>query len=90
MNLKNLKTRIWEWGITIPGEGYMQITVPCNGRIQSEAKNDFISEYGDRYEFLRIFLMTSTRFGIHFRKKVFTSQLKIGDNYERKTQQHTT
>jgi hypothetical protein len=36
--LESLKTSLWEWGHEIPGEKYMQISVPINGRITEEAK----------------------------------------------------
>jgi hypothetical protein len=65
-----IKIRLGEWGSTIPGEGYMQISVPINGRITTEAQADFIAQYGSKYEFIRIFKMTEHTFGIHFKKRV--------------------
>ena len=79
MNLKNIKIRLWEWGHTISGENYMQITVPINGRIQSEAQADFIAKYVYRYEFVRIFKMTETTFGIHFKKLSVVPKQKEGE-----------
>jgi hypothetical protein len=73
VTLQSLKTRLWEWGCLIPGEDIMQVVTPIGGRIQEEAKSDFIAQYGDRYEFVRIFKMTQTTFGIHFRKKSASS-----------------